>query len=74
MEEIGKWMVSIGGVLVLGGLCLWLFGNQLGWLGHLPGDVKIDRPGFSLYMPITSMLLISIGLSFIIWAIGKLNQ
>lgn len=74
MEAIGKLIVAVGGMLVLVGLCLWLFSDQLGWVGKLPGDIRIERPGFSFYMPIATMLLFSFGLSFIIWVINKLTQ
>lgn len=71
MEAIGKFIVGIGGVLIVIGLCVWLFGDRLGWLGNLPGDIRIERPGFSFYMPITTMLLISAGVSFLLWLIGR---
>lgn len=74
MEAIGKLIVAVGGMLVLVGLCLWLFSDQLGWVGKLPGDIRIERPGFSFYMPLATMLLLSFGLSFIIWVINKLTQ
>jgi hypothetical protein len=35
----------------------------LSWFGRLPGDVRVERPGFSLYAPITSMILVSLALS-----------
>ncbi|MGK7876680.1 MAG: DUF2905 family protein [Xenococcaceae cyanobacterium] len=34
--------------------------------------IKIERPGFSLYIPITIMLLLSFSLSSVMWLIGKL--
>lgn len=74
MENIGKLILSIGVVLVVVGLVLWLFGDRLGWLGNLPGDIKIERPGFSFYMPITTMLIVSLGISFLLWLFGKISQ
>lgn len=71
MENIGKIIVGTGIILVIVGLCVWLFADKLGWFGNLPGDVKIERPGFSLYVPISTMLLISFGLSFVMWLIGR---
>lgn len=71
MEAIGKFIVGIGGVLIVIGLCVWLFGDRLSWFGNLPGDIRIERPGFSFYMPITTMLLISAGVSVLLWLIGK---
>jgi hypothetical protein len=58
MENIGKLIVGIGLVLVIVGLGFWLFGGRLGWLGHLPGDIRIERPGFTLYAPITTMIIL----------------
>lgn len=64
MNNIGI-IIGIGVVLIFVGVCIWLFADKLGWIGNLPGDIKIELPGFSLYMPIPTMLLISFGLSFI---------
>ena len=71
MANIGKLIVGIGVILIIVGLCLWLFADQLGWLGNLPGDIKIERPGFSLYFPLTTMLVFSLILSFVFWVIGQ---
>ena len=51
-------------LLVLGLLWPWL--SKLG-LGRLPGDIVIRREGFSFYFPIVTSLLLSIGLSLLIW-------
>ena len=71
METLGKWIIGLGVVLVVMGLCLWLAADKLTWFGNLPGDVKIERPGFRLYVPITTMLLLSVGLSLLMWLVGK---
>lgn len=44
----------------------------LGWFGRLPGDVRIERPGFRLYVPITSMLILSLFASLLLGGIGPL--
>lgn len=74
MESIGKLIVSLGVVLVIVGLVIWLFGGRLGWLGNLPGDIKIVRPGLSFYFPVTTMILISVGLSAVMWLIGLVTR
>jgi len=74
MENIGKLILAIGSLLVIVGAVLWAFGDQLGWLGNLPGDIKVERPGFSFYMPITTMLLLSLSLSLVLWVIGKVAR
>lgn len=67
MSEFGglaRVFLAIGVVfLILGGL-LSLVGKIPG-LGRLPGDIYIRRPGVTIYIPITTMLLISLILSLI---------
>jgi hypothetical protein len=71
MENLGKVITGLGVVLVVVGLMVWLAADKLSWLGHLPGDIRIERPGFRLYVPITTMLLLSVALSVILWLWGK---
>lgn len=68
--EIGKTLIVIGAVLIGAGL-LWLLGSRLG-LGHLPGDIVIERENFRLYLPLGTCLLISVVLSVAFWIIGRL--
>ncbi len=71
MENFGKIIFGVGLFLVVVGLLLWFFGDKLSWLGQLPGDIKIERPGFRLYAPLTSMIIISIILSIVLSLVGK---
>ncbi len=64
-----KSLVVIGVVIVLIGL-LWPWLGKL-HLGHLPGDIVISRPNFKLYIPITSMILISVVVSIILGIFRK---
>jgi hypothetical protein len=68
--EIGKILIVIGAVLIGAGL-LWLTVSRLG-LGHLPGDIVIERENFRLYLPLGTCLLISVVLSAVFWIIGRL--
>ncbi|QIX60448.1 DUF2905 domain-containing protein [Hymenobacter sp. BT18] len=66
--QLGKILVLLGLSLVLLGAFLWLGGGRLlGWFGHLPGDIRVERPGFRFYAPIVSMLLVSLLLSALLW-------
>ena len=58
-------LIVIGVVLVVAGL----FWRQLSVLPifRLPGDIVIDRPGFKLFFPITTMIVISLVVSLILW-------
>ena len=40
-------------------------------LFHLPGDIVIDRPGFRFYLPFTTMLVLSVVISLILWLMRR---
>jgi hypothetical protein len=40
-------------------------------IGRLPGDIIIDKPGFKLYFPITTMIIVSIVISLISWFLNR---
>jgi Protein of unknown function (DUF2905) len=61
-------LVTAGLILVALGL-LWPWILRLG-LGHLPGDISIQRPGFRFYAPLGTSLLISIVLSLLLTLIA----
>ncbi|MEL6361231.1 MAG: DUF2905 domain-containing protein [Pseudomonadota bacterium] len=69
-------MTPLQKTLILGGIGLivlaiaWPLVSKLG-LGRLPGDIHIKREGFSFYMPITTMVLLSIVVSLIMRWLGK---
>ncbi|WP_347158948.1 DUF2905 domain-containing protein [Pontibacter chitinilyticus] len=71
MQPIGKTIVILGVVLVIVGLAVWLAGDKLNWFGHLPGDIRIERKNVRFYAPITSMLLLSILLSLLLWVFRR---
>ncbi|GIK97182.1 MAG: hypothetical protein BroJett029_13910 [Alphaproteobacteria bacterium] len=62
-------LIVIGLVIVAIGL-LWPLLGKLG-LGRLPGDILIEREGFTLYLPLGTGALISIVLSVILWLINR---
>ena len=62
-------LIALGLLIVLLGLA-WPWVSKLP-LGHLPGDLRIDRPGFTLYMPFTTMLLVSFALSLLVWLLRR---
>ncbi len=71
MEILGKAIFGIGVGLVVIGLLLWLGGDKLSWLGHLPGDIRVERPGFRFYAPLTTMIILSIVLSIVLSLISR---
>jgi hypothetical protein len=71
MENVGKLIATIGVVLVVLGLIVWVAADKLSWIGHLPGDIRVERPNFHLYAPLTTMILLSIALSVVTWLLDK---
>ena len=70
MPEIGKLLVLAGAVLVLLGIVLWSgFGGS--WLGRLPGDIRIERDLVRIYIPLVSMLLLSVALSLLLYLLNR---
>ena len=72
MQSIGKIIIIIGIILVVVGIITYFGGNKLNWFGNLPGDIKIEKENFKFYFPVTTMILLSIILSLIIWIIRKI--
>jgi hypothetical protein len=66
---MGKWMIAAGVVLILLGIAAQF--GLLGWFGRLPGDIRIERPGFRLYVPLGTMLVMSIVLSLLLQLFRK---
>jgi hypothetical protein len=59
-------------VLLLGGL-LWLL-SKLPFVGHLPGDIRIERPGFTCLIPLVSSILLSLLLTVLLNVIIRIVQ
>lgn len=58
-----KNLIIIGAIILIAGI-LWPVLVKFPF-GKLPGDIIIDKPNFKLYIPITTMLLISVVISII---------
>ena len=57
-KALGQAIIVIGLALIVVGLVA--VRGWLGWFGHLPGDVRVERENVRVYVPIVSMLLISL--------------
>jgi hypothetical protein len=71
-QQWGKWIMVIGAVIFLVGLLFYLFHNKMGWLGKLPGDIRIERENFRFYFPIVTCILVSLVVSAIVYLFRKL--
>jgi hypothetical protein len=63
---MGRWLIVLGLALVAVGLLLTYAPRILSWWGHLPGDVRIERGGWSIYIPLASSLVTSLLLTLIL--------
>jgi hypothetical protein len=57
-RHFGMMLAAVGVVLVIAGL-LWSAG-AMGWSGRLPGDVRIERGNFRIFVPVATMILASL--------------
>jgi len=64
MAGLGKALIYLGIILVVAGV-LVTFADRLPWLGHLPGDIHIQRGRFSFYFPLTTCIVISVVISLV---------
>ena len=58
-------LIILGALIALIGV-LWPWISKLP-IGRLPGDIVVDRPGFKFFFPITTMIIVSVVLSVILW-------
>ena len=65
-----KTLIIIGVLILVAGL-LWPWIGKIP-LGRLPGDIIISRPNVKIYIPVATMILVSIVISLILWLIRKL--
>ena len=66
---MGKVLILVGLALAVLGL-IWLVGERLG-LGRLPGDIVIEREGMRIYIPLMTSLIVSVGLSLLLWLFNR---
>jgi len=72
MEPLARVLIVAGLALLVLGLLVQL-GPSVPLLGKLPGDLRIERPGMRVYLPITTCVLLSLLLSGLLWLASKLR-
>ena len=70
LEPVGRALVLIGLFITVLGVIM-LLTPRVPWLGRLPGDIVIHRDDLTIYIPITTMLVVSVVLSVVISVIGR---
>ena len=69
-KPLGQLIITLGLIFIVVGLVTMR--GWLGWFGHLPGDVRVERENMRVYVPIISMLLISILFSVLSYVIRRI--
>ncbi len=64
-----KTLIGLGIAVILVGL-FWPYLTRIPF-GRLPGDIIIDKPQLKVYIPVTTMILVSIVISIIVWLLRK---
>jgi hypothetical protein len=66
MAGFGKTLIYLGLFLAVLGL-IFSLGGKIPWLGHLPGDIYIQRERFTFYFPLTTCILISVIITLVLY-------
>ncbi len=66
LSSFGKWIVLFGLAIVIVGLVVWLAGKVGLPFGSLPGDIRVERPGFSFSFPVVTCIVISVVLTVLL--------
>jgi NAD/NADP transhydrogenase beta subunit len=62
-------LIALGVGLILVGLLIW--SGSLSWFGRLPGDIRIERDAVRVYVPIVSMLVVSLVVSLVLYLVRR---
>jgi hypothetical protein len=74
LRELGRTLLLLGGFVVLVG-AFFYFGGKLPFrLGRLPGDIVHKGEHTTFYFPIVTCLLLSVGLSLLLWILSRLRR
>ena len=67
MQEFGKVLIFLGIISIVVGAVLYFGWGRVafGWMGHLPGDIRVERPNSGFYFPIVTCIVLSILLTVI---------
>jgi hypothetical protein len=66
----GPLIMMIGVAVILIGLLVW--SGALSWFGRLPGDIRYERETVRIYVPIVSMILVSVAVSLVLYLVRRI--
>ena len=66
MKDFGKWIIYFGLFIVFIGLIMNQFSDKFGWIGRLPGDIRIGSGNVKFYLPLTTLIILNLIIFFIL--------
>jgi phosphotransferase system glucose/maltose/N-acetylglucosamine-specific IIC component len=70
-QNTGKYVIVFGLVIIIAGVLIYFFHDKFHWIGHLPGDIRIEKEHSRFYFPITTMIVFSLLLTLLVNIIKK---
>jgi Protein of unknown function (DUF2905) len=71
VSSLGKLLITAGGLLIVVGVIVLLGGRANIPIGRLPGDISYRGKNTAVFFPITTCIILSILLSFILWLVNR---
>jgi len=71
-RSLGPLLVAAGLLIALVGVLAWR--GWLAWFGHLPGDIRIEGENVRVYIPWVSMLVVSVGISAVLFLVSLFRR
>ena len=68
---MGKILIVVGLLAVVAGLIIQFAPQAFSWFGKLPGDIRYEKGNFKLFFPLTTMILLSVGVSLLLKLFGR---
>jgi hypothetical protein len=63
---MARWIIRAGVILIVLGVILHFAPWLVNWLGKLPGDIRIETERSKIFIPLTTMIILSIILTILI--------
>ena len=64
-------MIVVGLLAVVAGLIIQFAPQAFSWFGKLPGDIRYEKGNFKFFFPLTTMILLSVGVSLLLKLFGR---
>ena len=74
MNDAGKFLMVIGGLLIVVGVVVTLLGKTGLPLGRLPGDIVYRGKNTTFYFPLATSILLSVVLSLVLYFVSRFRR